>query len=43
MTPRLKNKKGYMLTSHVNPCHIILGPHNIQIKNLRLDVIYCNM
>jgi hypothetical protein len=28
---------------HVNPHHITLGPHNIYVKLLKLQITYCNM
>jgi hypothetical protein len=28
-------KTCYMMTWHVNPCHITLGPHNVHVKKFK--------
>jgi hypothetical protein len=38
MTPQLEKKRSYMMMWHFSPCHINLGPHNIYVKILKLEI-----
>jgi hypothetical protein len=38
MTPQLEKKRSCMMMWHFSPCHINLGPHNIHVKILKLEI-----